>query len=187
MNKKTEYEYLALLRGINVGGRNIIKMADLKECFESMKFTKVKTYIQSGNVIFSSTEKNQNILQKLIGDNLSEQFNYTDKVFILSCPQLKNIIEDAPEGFGAEHEIYKYDVMFVKESRNPEEIIKNLKFKEGVDRAWSDRNVIYFSRLISRTSQSYLAKITALPFYKDITIRNWNTTTKLLSLMKQIN
>ncbi|NCP46313.1 MAG: DUF1697 domain-containing protein, partial [Flavobacteriales bacterium] len=47
-------QYLALLRGINVGGNNIIKMVDLKACFEKMGFTDVKTYIQSGNVIFTS-------------------------------------------------------------------------------------------------------------------------------------
>jgi uncharacterized protein (DUF1697 family) len=49
-------KYLALLRGINVGGNNIIKMVDLKACFEKMGFLDVSTYIQSGNVLFSSPE-----------------------------------------------------------------------------------------------------------------------------------
>ncbi|NIP26808.1 MAG: DUF1697 domain-containing protein, partial [Phycisphaerae bacterium] len=49
-------QYAALLRGINVGGKNIIKMADLRACFERMGFSDVRTYIQSGNVLFWATE-----------------------------------------------------------------------------------------------------------------------------------
>jgi len=61
-----ENQYLTLLRGINVGGNNIIKMTDLKSCFENMGFTSVSTYIQSGNVIFKSDEKDNTRLTNKI-------------------------------------------------------------------------------------------------------------------------
>ncbi|RPI70922.1 MAG: DUF1697 domain-containing protein, partial [Ignavibacteriales bacterium] len=73
--EKTKIQWLALLRGINVGGNNIIKMADLKTCFESLKFSDVETFIQSGNIIFKSEEKDKFILTDKIEKALSKTFN----------------------------------------------------------------------------------------------------------------
>ncbi len=70
-----------MLRGINVGGNNIIKMADLKACFERMGFSNVSTYIQSGNVIFESTKKDAARLEKKIETSLSEAFRYDSRVW----------------------------------------------------------------------------------------------------------
>ena len=79
-----EYQhYLALLRGINVGGSNIIKMAALKTCFEGMGFTNVATYIQSGNVLFASAEKNTGKLTRKIEKALSKQFSYKSLVVMV--------------------------------------------------------------------------------------------------------
>ena len=72
--------YVALLRGINVGGKNIIKMVDLKSCFETMGFSDVITYIQSGNIIFKTPEENKYVLTQQIEKGLSEQFNYQSKI-----------------------------------------------------------------------------------------------------------
>jgi len=175
--------YLALLRGINVGGNNIIKMADLKNCFELIGLSDVKTYIQSGNVIFSSTEKNAQTLNKKIVAKLFKNFNYSEPVFILSHKQLKEIITEVPTGFGTEPEKYKYDVMFTKPAHNSLEIVQQIKLKEGVDQIFPGKNVVYFSRLKTKAIQSHMSKIVSQPFYKEVTIRNWNTTTKLLALM----
>jgi len=65
--------------------------------------------------------------------------------------------------------------------------MKNVRVREGVDSAFAGRNVLYFSRLTSRASQSYLTKIISVPMYQSMTIRNWNTTTKLLALMESGN
>lgn len=175
--------YLALLRGINVGGNNIIKMVDLKNCFELIGLSDVKTYIQSGNVIFSSAEKNAQILHKKIVVKLSENFNYSEPVFILSHKQLKETITEVPAGFGTDPEKYKYDVMFIKPAQNSLEIVQQIKLKKGVDQVFPGKNAVYFSRLKATAAQSYMSKIVSQPFYKEVTIRNWNTTTKLLALM----
>jgi len=65
--------------------------------------------------------------------------------------------------------------------------MKNVSTKEGVDHAYKGKYVLYFSRLTSKASQSHLAKIIKLPVYQSMTIRNWNTTTKLLALMEKGN
>ena len=175
--------YLALLRGINVGGKNIIKMADLKACFEEMSFSDVATYIQSGNVLFRSTKKDKRRLAKQIEKNLSERFSYTSLVVVVPHQELQKIVKSAPSGFGSEPDKYRYDVVFLKEPLTPTEVLKQVSLKEGVDQAYAGKLAFYVSRLTSRAAQSRLNRIAPLPIYQYMTIRNWNTTTKLLALM----
>ena len=176
--------YLVLLRGINVGGKNIIKMADLKASFEAMGFSNVQTYIQSGNVLIESAEKDKDPLAARIESELSRRFNFQARVVVVSQKELAAIIKAAPEGFGQDDENFRYDVIFLKEPLTPKEAMQSVKIREGVDTAHAGKQALYFSRLISRASQSYLTKIIGLPVYQNMTIRNWNTTTKLLALME---
>ncbi len=178
-----DYKYLALLRGINVGGNNIIRMADLKSCFEDMGFKDVSTYIQSGNVIFRSGANDKAGLTKEIEERLSERFNYQSRVAIFSHQQIKEIVGQAPPGFGTEAEKYRYDVIFLIEPLTAGELMNKVNPRVEVDRVYAGESAVYFSRLISKASQSRLSKIMAIPEYKNITIRNWNTTTRLLELM----
>ncbi|MBL8103609.1 MAG: DUF1697 domain-containing protein [Anaerolineales bacterium] len=179
--------YLALLRGINVGGKNIIKMVDLKASFESMGFSDVKTYIQSGNVVFASVEKDNARLTDEIEKTLSKRFNYMSRLVLVAHSEMKKIVAGAPKGFGGEPDTYRYDVIFLKEPLTPKEAMKSVSTREGVDTAHAGKQALYFSRLISRASQSHLTKIIGLPVYQNMTIRNWNTTTKLLALMEGQN
>jgi len=178
-------QYLVLLRGINVGGKNIIKMADLKVNFEEMGFTNVRTYIQSGNVLVESAEKNKDLLTAKIESELSRRFNFQARVVVVSQKELAAIIKSAPEGFGQDDENFRYDVIFLKEPLTPKEAMKSVSVREGVDTAHAGKQALYFSRLISRASQSHLTKIIGLPVYQNMTIRNWNTTTKLLDLFSR--
>lgn len=178
-------QYLVLLRGINVGGKNIIKMADLKASFEEMGFADVQTYIQSGNVLLESPEKDKAALTTKIEAGLSKRFNFEAKVVVVSQKELKAIIQSAPQSFGSEEKKFRYDVIFLKEPLTPKEAMESVKVREGVDAAHAGKQALYFSRLISRASQSYLTKIIGMPVYQNMTIRNWNTTTKLLVLMKK--
>ena len=175
--------YLALLRGINVGGKNIIKMADLKASFEGMSFSDVGTYIQSGNVLFRSAEKDKGKLAKQIEKKLSRAFSYSSVVVVVPHQELRKIVKSAPKGFGSQPDTYRYDVAFLKERLTPAEVLEQVSLKEGVDQAYAGKLAFYFSRLTSRAVQSRLNRIASLPVYKYMTIRNWNTTTKLLALM----
>lgn len=180
-------QYLVLLRGINVGGKNIIKMVDLKASFEEMGFSNVVTYIQSGNVLVQSDDKDKAALMSKIEKGLSKRFNFEAKVVVISQKELAAIIKSAPEGFGENEKKFRYDVIFLKEPLTPKEAMESVKVREGVDTAHTGKQALYFSRLISRASQSYLTKIIGMPVYQNMTIRNWNTSTKLLALMEGQN
>ena len=176
-------QYAALLRGINVGGTNLIKMPELRRCFEALGFGDVATYIQSGNVLFEAAEGRPADLSARIEEALSEWFGYRARIVLRSHGQMRAIVAGAPAGFGSQPDLYRYDVMFLREPLTAAEALRGLKTREGVDEACAGDGACYFSRLISRAAQSYLSRIVALPVYQSMTIRNWNTTVKLQALM----
>jgi uncharacterized protein (DUF1697 family) len=175
-------KYLALLRGINVGGKNIIKMDELKKIFEEMKFTDVKTYIQSGNVMFLDYENDQIKIQKKIERALFKKLNYKINIGILTFSEINEIVNNKPKGFGEDNE-NKYDVIYLIKPLEAKDAIKEIKTRDGVDKMFEGKNVLYISRLIKNLSKSYFSKIIDTSIYQNITIRNWNTTKKLYELM----
>jgi uncharacterized protein (DUF1697 family) len=178
--------YVALLRGINVGGSNLIRMPALKASFEEQGHGNVATYIQSGNVLFTSKSSNQRTLVRQIERALSDSFSYSARVVVRSHEQMKEIVAAAPRGFGTRPAVYRYDVIFLKDPLTAPQAMKSVTTRAGVDRAVAGDGVLYFSRLISRASQSHLSRIVGTPAYQNMTIRNWNTTGKLLELMENM-
>ncbi len=175
--------YVALLRGINVGGKNLIKMADLKACFEQDGFQDVATYIQSGNVLFGSSESASAELTAHIERMLTATFGYEATVVLRSRDQMSAIVGGAPKGFGDDPATYRSDVIFLKPPLTAKAAMEQVSTREGVDRAWAGTSVLYFERLAARAAQSRLTKIVSTPMYRSMTIRNWNTTTELLRLL----
>ena len=176
-------EFVALLRGINVGGKNLIKMSELKRCFEEQGLENVRTFIASGNVLFEHHREAGPKLVKRMEAALEKTFDYGASVVLRSEKQMREVVARAPKGFGTEPAKYRYDVLFLKEPLTAAEAMKSVTTKEGVDRAFAGKGVVYFSRLIAKATQSRLPKLVMLPVYKSLTIRNWNTTTKLVALM----
>ena len=176
--------YVALLRGINVGGRNPIRMPDLRASLEADGFDDVRTYIQSGNVLFSARGGNAATLTHRIERLLSARFGYDASLVLRSERQLRAVVEGAPEGFGTDRDRYRSDVIFLMPPLTARTVVASVPIKEEVDRIWPGTGVVYFSRLTSRATQSRLSRIISLPIYKSMTIRNWNTTTKLAELVE---
>jgi uncharacterized protein (DUF1697 family) len=173
--------YVVLLRGINVGGKNLIGMPALKGAFEANGFADVATYIQSGNVLVTSGERGAALVAR-IEAMLSKAFDFSASVVVLSRAQLRRVVEGAPAGFGSQPGRYRYDVIFLKPPLSPAVALAQLPVAPGVDQVAAGPGAIYFSRLMRKASRSRMSRITALEIYKRMTIRNWNTTTRLLEL-----
>lgn len=176
--------YIALLRGINVGGKNIIKMAGLKATFESLGYQNVQTYIQSGNVIFNTTETNKLELEGRLEAALSSAYVYDSSLVLRSVNEMRSIVDHAPVGFGSDRAAYFYDVIFLKETLPASVALEYLPPREGIDQAFPGDGVLYFIRLSTMASRSQLTRLTNLPIFPRVTIRSWNTTTRLLELMQ---
>jgi uncharacterized protein (DUF1697 family) len=185
---KSMNTYVILLRGINVGGKNKIPMAELKSFLEEQGFDNVKTFIQSGNVIVQSKLDAKTIGQK-IEKSLPGKFKLDSsliKVLVLTPKQLRLIVDHKPKGFGDQPEKYHSDVIFLM-GISADEAIKIFNPREGVDQVWPGELAIYSQRLSAERTKSRLNKIVGTPAYQSMTIRNWNTTTKLLKLLEEID
>lgn len=179
--------YLVLLRGVNVGGKNKVPMADLRECLEKLGFSSVITYIASGNVIVQSPLSAAET-KKIIEEALPKTFKLDSeliKVLILSYNELKAVVAKRPKGFGDSPMIYHSDAIFLIDA-DTAQVMPIFNPREGVDAVWPGRGVVYSQRLSAERTKSRLSVIAMSPFYKSMTIRSWNTTIKLLELMKSV-
>ena len=177
--------YVALLRGINVGGKNRILMADLVACFESAGFEGVRTLIQSGNVVFRADRGGRAELTHKIEQMLADAFTYRATIALRDHDEMLALVDAAPPGFGGQPDHYRYDVLYLMPQLAPGEVLSALALTDGVDAAWPGPGVVYHSRLNARASQSRMSRLVSHPVYRYITIRNWNTTTRLLAMMSE--
>jgi uncharacterized protein (DUF1697 family) len=177
--------YLVLLRGINVGGKSLIRMPELKAAFEAGGFEEVATYIQSGNVLFRSPRAGTAELTRGIEEMLGDRFGYPISVVLRNHAQMRAVVETAPGRFGADSSKYLYDVAFLKPPLTASAVAKEVPTKPGIDEVHTGKGVVYLSRLASRATLSRINRIASLPSYKNMTLRSWSTTTKLLRLMDE--
>jgi uncharacterized protein (DUF1697 family) len=173
---------VALLRGINVGGRNRVAMADLRAAVETGGYAAVRTHIQSGNVLFD-TDAPRSGLENEIEALLERRLGLPIAVVVRSHRQLRNVVERAPDGFGATPDLHHSDVIFLKQPLTPERALRVVELRDGVDAVWPGPGALYFGRLSERRTQSRMSAIVGTPEYRRMTIRNWSTTTKLLTLL----
>jgi uncharacterized protein (DUF1697 family) len=179
-------KYAVLIRGINVGGKNIITMTDLKASLGQAGFSKVSTFIASGNVVLES-DKPVEVITAEVEGTLLKYFKPDSepiKVLVLTRNQLQAVIDNKPEGFGEQSEKYHSDAIFLI-GIDSVSTMSIFNPREGVDRVWPGDGVIYSQRLSAQRTKSRLNRIMASPAYQSMTIRNWRTTTKLLELLKE--
>ena len=103
---------------------------------------------------------------------------------VRSFEEMRRVVQGAPKGFGTQPGVHRYDVIFLKQPLTADEALQSVTAKPGVDRVYAGEDVLYFSRLIARATQSQLSRIVGKPAYQRMKIRNWNTTRKLLQLME---
>ena len=174
--------YIALLRGINVGGKNKVAMADLRDAFTGAGFDDVGTYIASGNVLFR-TVRPSTTLEDEIERILEERFEMPLVVVVRSHLQLRAVVDQAPADFVALNGTHHRDAVFLKSPLTPAKAMGVVQLREGVDQAWPGTGVVYFARLSAERQRSLMSKIVGTPEYQLMTIRSWSTTTNLLALL----
>jgi uncharacterized protein (DUF1697 family) len=175
--------YIVLLRGINVGGKNIVPMARLRDLLEELGYRDVATYIASGNVVLSSDRKPAAIKRE-IETALPKAFRLHSEliaVLVLTRAQLRAVVRKKPKGFGDEPDTYHSDAIFLM-GIDAATAMEAFDPRAGVDTVWPGDGVIYSQRLSAERTKSRLNKVMGSPMYKSMTIRNWATTLKLVEL-----
>jgi uncharacterized protein (DUF1697 family) len=178
--------YLVLLRGINVGGKNKVPMAELRQLLEDLGYSDVSTYIASGNVLLRS-DRSAAEIKKQIEEALPRTFHLDSDlvaVLVLTDAQLRVVVDRKPKGFGDQPGTYHSDAVFLM-GIDAATAMAVFDPGPGVDRVWPGDGVIYAQRLSAQRTKSRLNKIMSSPAYKSMTIRSWQTTIALLALLDQ--
>jgi uncharacterized protein (DUF1697 family) len=174
--------YVALLRGINVGGNNVIPMSALKKTFEGMGLEDVATYIASGNVLFESTERDARKLEARIERALSKAHRYDAKVVLRSREQMAAIIEKLP--WKRALPTMRYNVLFLRHEIDNADILDGLAPKRGIESVAYAPGVVYWSAKTSDLARTSMVKLASSAIYKNVTVRNLNTTKKIAELVR---
>jgi uncharacterized protein (DUF1697 family) len=169
-------KYIAFLRGINVGNIRI-KMTDLKSAFEAMGCQSVKTYLQTGNVVFES-DKTIEELKPMLEKGLTDSFKYEAFVLLYEFGELAAIIANYPMQRDDSNHAY---ILFVGNNTAFEEIKSNAQnLKDEADNIAYGNRVIYWKTPIGQTLDTPFSKLLAKPKYKSCTtMRNLNTLEKM--------
>ncbi|ETT78811.1 DUF1697 domain-containing protein [Paenibacillus sp. FSL R7-277] len=177
--------YIALLRGINVGGNKIIKMQELKAMFEALKYEHVRTYIQSGNVVFESEALTGDGLAEMISGKIQETFGFEVPVIIRSLEELEAAIAGNPFP-QSEPEAYKrLYVSFLAAEPAAEALEKLRPYEDGADKVRVIGKELYAFYEVS-VSESPLFKVSFDKLLGTaLTARNWNTLNKVAALARK--
>ncbi len=175
--------YVALLRGINVGGKNKVEMNQLKAVFEEAGMTSVRTYINSGNVIFSSTIRSRARLVRLLEEAIAQRFGFKIDVVVRDIKSMRAVVEAMPSHWKNDTTT-KCDEMFLWDDVDRPSILKQAHFKPEIEEARYVRGAVIWRADRQDVTRSGYMKLVGTPLYKRMTIRNCNTTRKLLQLME---
>ena len=177
-------KYVALLRGINVGGNNKVAMPELKACFEKLGFDNVITYINSGNVIFETSGADAPRLVLTCEEAIEKTFGFKVVCSVLSANEFLDAIEHVPSwwnvGSGKHNAIYiippKTAQMIMAEVGAP---------KPEYEKVYAYNQVIFWSAPLETFSRTQYSKMVGANAYRSVTIRNANTTLKLAEICRQ--
>lgn len=171
-------KYVALLRGINVGGNKKVEMTKLKKAFESMGYTDVSTYINSGNVLFSAAKENFEIIEPF----LEKAFKFSIPVIIRSAASIKNVAKKIPKEWENDPS-QKADVLFLWDAYDKKSSLKLIATKEGIDELLYVPGAIIWHLNREHYTKSGMHKFIGTEVYKNMTARNVNTVRKLAALL----
>lgn len=180
-------QYIAFLRGVNISGKNKVDMKELKTLFDEIGFTNIKTYINSGNVIFSTDIEDVLGLIEICEKAIKNNFKLDIPVLVIPVQELREIIENAPEWWGtSDKEIYDNLILAIPPITVDIIINEVGDAKEEYERISHYKNAIYCSTNLKNFSKGRYSNTASSSINKNITIRTCNTIRKLLKLADSI-
>lgn len=176
-------KYVALLRGINVGGKSKVPMSELKACFESLGCSSVRTYINSGNVIFETAKTDAHALRTEVEVYLKDHFGFELLVVLMESERYKKAVASAPAWWGKDS-AWKHNAIFLIEPYDIDDVVAAIgELKPGIEALAVGDGLLFQSLEFTKFGKTTTGKVASNPIYKKMTIRNYNTTRKLLEFI----
>lgn len=177
--------WAVLLRGINVGGNNVIPMASLRGEFEAMGFRDPQTYIQTGNVLVGSTRKRGVAAVTRIERHLSQAFGYDARVVVRDAEQMAAIVDAMPKAWDPNDRSLRHNVLFLTDHASAEALVEGIVVDPAIESVATGPHAVYWSAPMSTITRSKMIKLSAHPLYPEVTIRNARVTLKLFELLQR--
>jgi uncharacterized protein (DUF1697 family) len=174
--------YVALLRGINVGGNALIKMAELKDCIAALGYDGVRTYIASGNVLFESRERSAAKLDAQLERAIEQRFGLPVRVVVRSAAEIARIADAVPDEWRHAADL-RVTVAFLLRGADARAIARRLSPKNGIDELVTAPGAFVWAIRRDALTRTGL-RLVGTPVYKQMTLRNLNTTLKLAELVR---
>jgi len=176
-------QYVALLRGINVGGNNAVSMAALRQLFETLGFMNVKTYINSGNVLFSAPEQAVEVLISQCEQAIETSFGFKVICSVITAEDLTDALLHAPDWWGTGTGD-KHNALFIIPPATTAQVMSEVgEAKPEYEKVAAYGSVIFWSAPLKTFSRTRYSKIVGKQAYRSVTIRNSNTVKKLVKLI----
>lgn len=176
--------YVALLRGINVGGKSRVEMPKLKALFESLDCQDVSTYINSGNVLFRDDRAVKELVS-LIEAAITESFGFNIRVVLRNLPSIQKLCLEIPEGWTNDSKL-KTDVMFLWPEIDDPAILDKIVINPKLEKVRYVADALVWSIGRQHVTQGTGIKLIKTDLYQHMTVRNINTVRKLYQLMGQL-
>lgn len=178
-------KYIVLLRGVNVGGKNKVSMLKLKELFEQNGHQDVITYINSGNIFFSSDITNEKKLKEEFEAIIVNEFQLNIPVMIITANDLLSAFDHAPSWWGQDKDS-THNAIFIIPPATFLDVYKEVgEINPAYEKIDHYGNVVFWSAPIKTYSRTRWSKLVSSSLYDSITIRNINTFRKISRLAKQ--
>ncbi len=174
--------YIALLRGINISGKNKISMQELKSYFTDMGFVDIITYLNSGNIVFSTNETKEVVLADQIREMIRKRLDIDIPVYIIWQEELKDLLDNAPEWWGTDDKEIYDNLIFVMPPATAENIAEKIgEPTEKLEQIYIYKNVIFWSFDRKKYAKANWWKKTASQgIGEKLTIRTANTLKKIV-------
>lgn len=177
--------YLALLRGVNVGGKGKVKMAELRDALSAAGLSDVRTYIQSGNIIFTSGITDSGKLAAMIRQMVQKEFEVETGVALFTRGEWSRIIAAAPDWWGVE-KAWRHNLLIMIKPYRMSDVLAALgNLKPDIESVQPGKGVFYQSLSLEKFGRTSSSRLVSSPVYKRMTIRNYNTVMRLGSLLEE--
>lgn len=179
---KRPSSYVALLRGINVGGKAKVDMATLREVVAALGCDDVRTYINSGNVLFRDARSPRTLVPRL-EDAIEDRFGFRVAVQLRDLPALRRLCDAIPADWTNDKE-QRTDVVFIPAALDKPGLLDGIAHRPEIENVLHAPGAIVWNVSRENATRSSLAKMVGTDIYKRSTIRNVNTLRKLLELLE---
>ncbi|MFE6968924.1 DUF1697 domain-containing protein [Isoptericola sp. NPDC057653] len=175
---------VALLRGINVGGRHAVAMPDLAACLADAGLGAARTVQQSGNVLLAADPASGPDLEGTIEAALADRFGFAVPTLVRSRDELAATVAAAPPDHGSD--ALRSEVFFLKAPLTAREVLDAMpELRDGVDAVATGPGAVYFSRVAAQARRTRIQRLMGMPVFRQMTVRSWRTTTRLLALLDE--